>query len=273
MGNGLVVNNIILKVEGVSKSFPGVQALSSLDMDIIEGEVHAVVGENGAGKSTLMKILSGVYHKDSGKIFLSGKEEKLSSTTETLKLGISCIYQELTIVPLLDVAKNLFIGNLPLNRAKVINTKKLYKDAKEVLATLKMNIAPNIMAGDLSIAQQQMVEIGRAISRNARIIIMDEPTSSLTDKEKEILFTAIRHLREKGISVIYVSHKLEEIKEIADRITILRDGFKVKTVKNEEVTKGEIVEYMIGRKLDTYFTKKNVEISKIIVLKVENFTR
>jgi len=268
-----VTENIILKVEGVSKSFPGVQALSNLDLDIIEGEVHAVVGENGAGKSTLMKILSGVYHKDSGKIFLFDKEEKLSSTTETLKLGISCIYQELTIVPLLDVAKNLFIGNLPINAARIINIKKLYKDAKEVLVTLKMNIPPNTMARDLSIAQQQMVEIGRAISRNARIIIMDEPTSSLTDKEKDILFTVIRHLKERGISIIYVSHKLEEVKEIADRITILRDGFKVKTVRNEEVTKGEIVEFMIGRKLDKYFVKRNVEITEKIVLKVEDFTR
>lgn len=268
-----MTENIILKVEGVSKSFPGVQALSNLDLDIIEGEVHAVVGENGAGKSTLMKILSGVYHKDSGKIFLFDKEEKLSSTTETLKLGISCIYQELTIVPLLDVAKNLFIGNLPINAARIINIKKLYKDAKEVLATLKMNVPPNTMARDLSIAQQQMVEIGRAISRNARIIIMDEPTSSLTDKEKDILFTVIRHLKERGISIIYVSHKLEEVKEIADRITILRDGFKVKTVRNEEVTKGEIVEFMIGRKLDKYFVKRNVEITEKIVLKVEDFTR
>lgn len=264
--------NVILKVEGVSKTFPGVKALSELDLDILEGEVHAVVGENGAGKSTLMKILSGVYHKDAGRIFLFDKEIKLSSTTDALKLGISCIYQELTIVPLLDVAKNLFIGNLPMNKARIINTRKLYKDAKEVLETLKLDIPPNILCGELSIANQQMIEIGRAISRKARIIIMDEPTSSLTDKEKEILFGAIRHLSGEGISIIYVSHKLEEIKEIADRITILRDGFKVKTVKNEEATKEEIVEYMIGRKLDNYFIKKEVKISDT-VLKVEGLSK
>ena len=268
-----MAEKVILKAEKVSKHFPGVQALSELDLDIIEGEVHAVVGENGAGKSTLMKILSGVYHKDSGKITLFGKEEKILSASEALKLGISCIYQELTIVPLLDVAKNLFIGNLPMNKAKVINTRKLYKNAKEVLATLKLNISPNIMARELSIAQQQMVEIGRAISRNARIIIMDEPTSSLTDKEKDILFLVIKHLKEQGISIIYVSHKLDEVKEIADRITILRDGFKVKTVKNSEVTRAEIVEYMIGRKIDKYFVKKEIEIGDDVVLKIEKFTK
>jgi ribose transport system ATP-binding protein len=267
-----IKKNTILKVEGISKTFPGVKALSELDLDILEGEVHAVVGENGAGKSTLMKILSGVYHQETGRIFMFDKEIKLTSTTDALRLGISCIYQELTIVPLLDVAKNLFIGNLPLNKARVIDTRKLYKDAKEVLNLLKMDISPNMLCGDLSIAKQQMIEIGRAISRKAKIIIMDEPTSSLTDKEKEVLFSAIRHLREKGISIIYVSHKLEEVKEIADRITVLRDGFKVKTISNEEVTREEIIELMIGRKLDNYFIKEDVKISGA-VLKVEGLTK
>jgi ABC-type sugar transport system ATPase subunit len=262
---------IILKMEDISKTFPGVKALKNIDMEIEKGEVHAIVGENGAGKSTLMKILSGAIQKDKGKIILYGKETEITSAQHAIKLGISCIYQELTIFPLLNVAKNIFIGNMPM-RGKIIDLNKMYAETKKVLELLKLKVSPKTLCRDLSVAQQQMIEIGRAVSRNVQIIIMDEPTSSLTEKEKEVLFRIIRLLKAKGVSVLYVSHKLEEVKEIADRITILRDGTKVKTVSNAQITREEIVENMIGRKMENYFNKETADIGGT-GLKVEGLAK
>lgn len=265
-------HNVILRFENVSKSFPSIKALSNICLDVFEGEVHAIVGENGAGKSTLMKILSGVIRNDTGKLYLYNKETKINSTQHAINLGISCIYQELTIFPLIDIAKNIFLGNLPLNKWNTIKTRSLYSDTQKVLDMLELKVSPKTLCKDLSIAQQQIVEIGRAVSRNIKIIIMDEPTSSLTNNEKEVLFKMIRMLKDKGVSVLYVSHKLEEIEEISDRVTILRDGCKVKTVETEKIAREEIIEYMIGRKIDNYFNKIVVQIGET-VLKVENLSR
>lgn len=258
-------------MENISKSFPGVHALRNIDLEIKKGEVHAIVGENGAGKSTLMKILSGAVQKDIGKIILNGTEREIANAQQAIDLGISCIYQELTIFPLLDVAKNIFIGNLPM-KGKIIDIAKLYSDAQKVLELLELKVHPKTLCKDLSIAKQQMVEIGRAVSRNAQIIIMDEPTSSLTDKEKDVLFKIIRMLKEKGVSILYVSHKLEEVKEISDRITVLRDGVKVCVSENADITAEEIVECMIGRKIENYFNKTAAKTGET-VLRVEGLTK
>lgn len=263
----------ILEVKGITKTFPGVKALSGVDLDIFEGEVHAVVGENGAGKSTLMKVLTGVYKRDEGEYLFEGEPVNFQNVQQSIALGISCIYQELTIVPMIDVAKNLFLGNLPVTKNGVIDYKKLYKNAQEVLDMLGVNVSARTIANELSVAQHQMIEIGRAVSRNAKVIIMDEPTSSLTQKETEILFKVIRSLKERGIAIFYISHKLEEITQISDRISVFRDGQKVATFPNDRsVTEDMIIGHMIGRKIENYYNKQACKIGPV-VLEAKNLTR
>lgn len=265
-------NDVVLEVKGVSKSFPGVKALTDISLDIRKGEVHAVVGENGAGKSTLMKILTGVYSKDEGEYFIEGQPVELKSVQHSIGLGISCIYQELTIVPLLDVAQNIFLGHTPLKKGKIIDRNRMYREAKEILNKLEMDISVKTLAKDLSIAQQQMLEIGRAISTDSKVIIMDEPSSSLTQKETDILFKVIRTLTIQGIAIIYISHKLEEVMEISDRATVFRDGQKIITMKKDETNKEIIVKHMIGRTIENYFNKVKAEIGDT-VLEVKGLTR
>ncbi len=256
----------ILEVKNISKYFPGVQALAGVDLDIRPGEVHAVVGENGAGKSTLMKVLTGVYQRDEGDYYFEGEPVAFSSVHESIKLGISCIYQELTIVPLLDVARNLYLGNLPMKSRFQIDYKKLYSDAQEVLDMLELDISPRTNANELSVAQHQMIEIGRAVSRKSKVIIMDEPTSSLSNKETRVLFNVIQKLKNRGIAVFYISHKLEEITEISDRISVFRDGHKVITVDNTpEVTHEIIIGHMIGRQIENYFNKQACPIGDVVL--------
>ena len=265
--------DVILEVKGISKHFPGVQALSEVDLDIRRGEVHAVVGENGAGKSTLMKVLTGVYRRDAGEYFFEGKPVQLQNIHQSIEMGVSCIYQELTIVPMIDVARNIFLGNLPMKNRARIDYAKLYRDAQEVLKMLEMDISPRTLAKDLSVAQHQMLEIGRAVSRNAKVIIMDEPTSSLTNKETQTLFKVIRSLKERGIAIFYISHKLEEILEISDRISVFRDGKKITTFDNDaQVTQEMIIAHMIGRNIDNYFNKQSCPIGDVI-LETRNLTR
>lgn len=265
--------DLLLSGKGITKSFPGVKALTNVDFDIREGEVHSFVGENGAGKSTLIKIITGVHACDSGEIIYLGKRYHPRSTSESIAGGISCIYQELSIVPLLNVAKNIYLGNIPEKGKGILDLKKMYAGAAKILRELELDVDPKTKCSELSIAQQQMVEIGRALSRNAKLIILDEPTSSITDREKDVLFKIIHSLKKKGISVIYVSHKLDEVLEISDRITVLRDGMKITTIDNApELTKDDIISYMIGRTIDNYFNKVPAEIGQT-VLKVENLTQ
>jgi len=235
------------------------------------GEVHALVGENGAGKSTLIKVITGFHGMDEGEMFIDGKKAVFSNPHESIEAGIACIYQELSIVPQLDVAKNIFLGNWPVKRG-LVDREELYRRAGEILRRVSLNVKPQELAGDLSIAQQQMVEIGRALTRDAKLIIMDEPTSSLTEKETESLMALIEKLRSDGISIIYISHKLDEVMSIADRITVMCDGRHVKTLDTKDTNRQQLIEYMLGRPLDNMYEHRPAKPGDV-ALKVEHLTR
>ena len=260
-----------IELKDIVKLFPGVRALDGVSFDVREGEVHSLCGENGAGKSTLIKVLTGVHQRDGGDYLIDGKSVSFSSTTEAIAAGVSCVYQELSIAPQLDVAKNLFIGNLPM-KGGLVDHKTLYAKAAEILAELDMPISPKTIAGDLSVGQQQMIEIGRALTRNARLIIMDEPTSSLSEAETETLFHVIKKLVDKNIAIIYISHKLDEVMFLSDRITVIRDGQNIISKTKDEFTQEELIANMIGRPLDHLYLKEPAEITTPM-LEVKNLTR
>ncbi len=256
-------NTIFLELKDISKAFPGVQALSNVNITVAEGEVHAIVGENGAGKSTLMKILSGVYKKDTGHIIIDGSECNISSPVEAQELGITIIHQELNLINRLSVAENIYIGNMPKSGVS-IRWDVLYKQAQELLDSYGIKLNARAIVGELSLAQQQMVEIAKAVSKNARIVIMDEPTSSLTDQEIEILFKIIRTLQAKNVAVLYISHKLDELYTIAEKMTILRDGQCIGTYSIDEISKEDLISKMIGRKMTKQFPPRDVQIGDVI---------
>ncbi|MGM9615626.1 MAG: sugar ABC transporter ATP-binding protein [Oscillospiraceae bacterium] len=260
----------LIELKNITKIFPGVKALSDVCFTLYPGECHALCGENGAGKSTLIKVMTGAHQADGGEYFIDGKPVHISSTQEGIALGVSCVYQELSIAPQLDVAKNLYIGNLPM-KGKFIDHKKLYKDSAEILSQLGMNISPKTIAGDLSVGQQQMIEIGRALTRNARCIIMDEPTSSLSEAETETLFKIIDILQKRGIAIIYISHKLDEVMQLSDRITVIRDGQNIITMNTADATQEMLITNMLGRELDTMYDKQTIEFGDT-VLSVKNLT-
>jgi ABC-type sugar transport system ATPase subunit len=264
-------NKPLIELIGIVKSFPGVRALKGVSLSVLEGELHALCGENGAGKSTLIKILAGAHQKDEGRILIDGQEIQLSNTREAINLGINCIYQELSIVPLLDVANNLYLGNLPM-KGRLIDYKKLYADSEALLAQLNMNISPRAIAGGLSVGQQQMIEIGRALTRKARLIIMDEPTSSLSEKETNTLFEICGNLKDRNIAVIYISHKLDEVMKIAARVTVIRDGENIITKNIGEISRDEIISSMIGRTLETMYGKQKADHGDV-VFDVRNLSR
>lgn len=263
---------ILLEVRGISKVFPGVKALKDVSFDVRRGEVHALCGENGAGKSTLIKILTGVHARTTGEYYLEGQSVDFKNTKQSIDAGISCIYQELSMVPLLDVAKNLFLGNQPTDRLGTLNNKKMYAEAKEILERIHLKVSPKKLVADLSVAQQQMVEIGRALTRQSKVIIMDEPTSSLTDSEKDTLHDLIRQLRDEGVSVIYISHKLEDVLEISDRITVIRDGEKIITLDAKTTDKSTLITHMIGRTLDNLYNKVPAPLGEEAI-RVEGLSR
>ncbi len=260
-----------IELSKISKSFPGVKALSDVELRVKKGEVHALVGENGAGKSTLIKVMTGFHKMDSGEMRVDGEPVSFDTPQQSIGAGIACIYQELSIVPQLDVAKNIFLGNWP-RKGRLIDRKALYENAEKILERVKLDVSPRTLAGDLSIAQQQMVEIGRALTRNARIIIMDEPTSSLTDKETEVLLELIDQLRSEGISIIYISHKLDEVLSISNQITVLCDGRNVATVNAGDTSREKLIEYMLGRPLSNMFNKTETKIGDV-VMEVEGLSR
>ncbi len=261
----------IITCEGITKYFPGVKALDGVSFDIREGEVQSLCGENGAGKSTLIKVLTGVHERNGGRYLIDGNEVFFKSAEEGIAAGVSCVYQELSIASQLDVAKNLFIGNLPL-KGGLVDHKTLYSRAAEILAELEMNISPKTIAGDLSVGQQQMIEIGRALTRNARVIIMDEPTSSLSESETETLFGVIKKLTLKNIAVVYISHKLDEVMYLSDRITVIRDGKNIISKNKDELTQEELIANMIGRPLQNLYLKEPAEITEPM-LEVKHLTR
>ncbi len=261
-----------LRMEGIHKSFPGVHALDDVSFEVDEGSVHALVGENGAGKSTLMKLLSGSLQKDEGRIEISGEEVELRTPSDAQEKGVSMIYQELTVIPYRSVAANVLLGREPRTFAGLfIDYPELHRRAAELLDRIDVDVNPTETVGRLSIAQQQMVEVAKALSLDAKIIIMDEPTSSLTERETATLFRIIRELKRQRITVIYISHRLEEVFEIADRVTVLRDGKSVHSSTVSEVDSDEVVRLMVGRELTDFFPKHEAELGDTI-LEVEGLS-
>ena len=245
-----------LEMHGISKSFPGVKALDGVNLNIRPGTVHALMGENGAGKSTLMKCLFGIYKMDEGEVFVDGEKMNISNPDEALKHGLAMVHQELQPVPARTIAENMYLGRYPTKQAgplKVIDHKKMNEEAAKWLETVKLSFDPKTKLGELSISQMQLVEIAKAVSQNANLIILDEPTSSLTETEVEALFDIVREFKEKGVSFVYISHKMAEIRQISDDITIMRDGCYVGSWKMEDISDGEIVKQMVGRELTNVY--------------------
>ena len=262
----------ILEMKNISKSFPGVQALKSVSVNIRKGTVHALTGENGAGKSTLMKILSGIYQMDSGMIRLKGKQIILNNPSAALNHGIAMVHQELSPIPDLPVAENIFVGREPVfKHLPVVDRKTMNKKVSEYFTDLDIGIDPKKRISDLSVAEMQMVEIVKAISYNAEILILDEPTSAISDTEVKKLFKIIRTYTERGMSVIYISHKMDEIFEICDEITVLRDGEYIDTKKIQNITEDSLIQMMVGRSLDEFFPKTITRKGKVS-LRVENLS-
>ncbi|WP_018931839.1 sugar ABC transporter ATP-binding protein [Gracilibacillus lacisalsi] len=244
------MSNKILEMQNINKSFPGVKALSDVQLDLHRGEVLALIGENGAGKSTLMKILTGIYQKDEGSIIYDGKEIAPSNTKEAQELGINIIHQELNLMPDLTVAENIFIGREPRDKLKFfLKNKELNQQADELFQKLNITLNPRTKISKLTVAKQQMVEIAKALSFNAKILIMDEPTAALTDKEINTLFDIITWLKNEGVAIIYISHRMEELKRISDRITVMRDGEYVATLPTETTEIRQVVSLMVGREV------------------------
>jgi ribose transport system ATP-binding protein len=248
-------NDVVLEATGISKSFPGVRALDGVDITVRRGRLNAVLGENGAGKSTLMNILAGVFPPDSGAVKLLGKPVAFKNPREAQSAGISIIFQELNLVPGLSIAENIFIGREPVNRLGLVNYGRMNADAAALLKELDLEADPATPVSHLRVGAQQVVEIARAISFESRVIIMDEPTSAITKHEVEVLFRQIKRLKRSGVGIVYITHKLDELPEIADDVTVLRDGKLVGARRFDEVTRDEMIRMMVGRDLSDLFPK------------------
>lgn len=264
--------DVLLKIANVSKYFPGTQALDNVNLDVYEGDIHAICGENGAGKSTLMKILSGVYPYGSyeGEVYWKGDRVCFGNVRDSERLGIRIIYQEFTLVPQMTVAENIFLGREP-NNYGVINKSQLYVTTQELLNTYNLDVPYNARLGTLGVGQQQMVEIAKALSEKASLLILDEPTSALTIEETEVLMNILGDLKRRGVTCIYISHKLEEVFSIADRITVLRDGMVVDTRNVEELNEDQVVALMVGRELKNRYPTRKKQIGDV-VLQVRDWT-
>ena len=262
----------VLVMEHISKSFPGVKALNDVHLTVRGGTVHALMGENGAGKSTLMKVLIGMYIPDEGNITFLGNPVKIENTQQALKMGISMIHQELSPEPYMTVAENIYLGREPLGRFGLIDKKKMVADTRTLLERLEIKIDPNKVMRELSVANTQMVEIAKAISYNSSLIIMDEPTSAITEREVAHLFRMVRALKEQGVAIIYITHKMDEVFQIADDITVFRDGQYIATVPAAETNRNSLIAMMVGRELTNLFPKEDATIGEV-VLSVRNLTR
>jgi ribose transport system ATP-binding protein len=269
-------DEFILEFKGITKDFPGVRALDNVDFSLKKGEVHALVGENGAGKSTLIKILAGVFPATKGEIYYNGKKTTIRNPRRGLEMGISVIYQELNLVPYISVAKNIFLGREPSRKwlPFLIDYPRLHKDAKAVLKSIGADIDTRVNAVKLGVGQMQVVEMARAFTYDASILVMDEPTAALSQKEIEQLFSAIEKFKKKGTSIIYISHRLEEIFEIADRVTVLRDGQIISTMGVDEIENmNDIIKLMVGRSMSAYFHREFLEEKGDVALEVKNLSR
>ena len=260
----------VLEMKNITKTFPGVKALDKVNFSLKKGEVHALLGENGAGKSTLMKVLNGIHQRDEGEIILRGKSVEFNDTKEAQNAGLAIIHQELELIPHLNVAENIFLGREE-KKGVFIDYKKLYQNTEDVLNMLGVNIDPKSKIKDLNIGSQQMVEIAKAVSQDAEILVMDEPTSSLTNQEIEILFKLIERLKDQDIAIVYISHRLEEVFEICDRVTVLRDGEFVGEVETVETDEDELINMMVGRTIEDRFPKMEFNPGEEI-LKIENLS-
>ena len=263
-------SEIILSMKNVSKSFPGVKALDNVTFEVHRGEIHALVGENGAGKSTLMKILDGLYQPDSGVIEIEGSEVFLALPRDAIEQGIHIVHQELSTMDCLTVAENIFLGRLPVNTFKLVDYTKLHEMTVNSLKLIESGLKPFDIVGGLSIAEKQMIEIVKSVSFSPKILIMDEPTSSLSRKEIEKLFSILRNLNKKGVTIIYISHKLEEIFELCDRLTIMRDGKTVHTTNVKDIAKDKIIEFMVGRSVQDEFPERLKTVTDEEMFRVEN---
>ncbi|MDO4649076.1 MAG: sugar ABC transporter ATP-binding protein [Eubacteriales bacterium] len=260
--------HVLLQMKNIHKSFPGVKALQAVDFELRAGEVHALLGENGAGKSTLIKVLGGIYIAEEGEIFIDGKPVTIDGVKAAQENGIAIIHQELVLVPHMTVAENIFLGREP--GGKFIKREKMNRDAQELLDKYGLNFKADTLIKNLTIAQQQMVEIIKAISYNSRILVMDEPTSSISDKEVSFLFETMRTLTANGVGIIYISHKMSELEQICDRVTVMRDGTYVGTEVVKETNKDALIAMMVGRELTNYYTRDFLKENTPVVLKCEN---
>lgn len=257
-------NDILLKMKNIHKTFPGVYALKDLNLELKRGEVHALLGENGAGKSTLIKVLGGIYIADQGEIEIEGKVVSIDSVKSAQEAGVAIIHQELVLVPYMTVAENIFLGREPM-KGGFVDKKRMLRDAQGLLDTYDMHISAGTLVEQLTIAQQQMVEIVKAISYESKILVMDEPTSSISDKEVSFLFGTMRTLTAKGVGIIYISHKMSELTEICDRVTVMRDGEYVGTRVVAETDKDALIAMMVGRELTNYYTRDYQEQGDVLL--------
>jgi len=255
----------VLDVRKISKAFPGVKALDKVDLSLGRGEVHALIGENGAGKSTLIKILAGVYFKDEGDILFDGGPVAIANPADSLKLGIKVVFQELSLIPHMTVGENVFLESFPLKNNRTIDWDALYEKTQAILDTIGLDISPKTKVYKLTVSQQQMVEIARALSHEAKVIIMDEPTSALTPNEVDHLFNVIRKLKERGIGILYVTHKLEEVMALCDRVTVFRDGKLISSREVSETSTDNLVTDMVGRSIQTLFPRSHAGKGDVVL--------
>jgi ribose transport system ATP-binding protein len=273
-GDGAAIDRSVpaLEMRGIDKRFPGVVALSNVDLTLEPGKIHALMGENGAGKSTLIKIMAGVYAKDAGSIRMRGREIDIRSPRVSLQEGIKVVFQEIALISEFTVAENIFLGGYPTGRGGSIDWTKIRADSAALFNRIGFNVDPAARTGSLPVSQQQMVEIARALAHEARVVVMDEPTSSLTPNEVALLFTVIRRLAALGIAVVYVSHKLDEVFEIADTVTVLRDGRHISTKPIGEHTNDTLIQDMIGRRIDDLFPRKRGAAGSKVALSVQGLS-
>lgn len=264
-----------LEMKGICKSFPGVKALDHAQLQLRPGTVHALMGENGAGKSTLMKCMFGIYKMDEGEIFFEGEKVEIGDPMEALKMGIAMVHQELQPIPARTVGENIFLGRYPMKKLlgfiPVVDHKKMYDDTAKLLEKVRMEFDPKQMLGELSVSQMQSVEIAKAVSANCKVLILDEPTSSLTQNEVEALFRIIDDLKKEGVSIVYISHKMDEILRISDEVTIMRDGQYIGTWEAKDLTTNFIITQMVGRELTNLFPKRE-NVPGEVIFEVEDFT-
>ena len=263
---------LLLKIEGVSKSFPGVKALSDMHLDLRPGEVLALVGENGAGKSTLMKLLSGIHTVDAGAFYLNGEPFEVTGPRQAQELGISIIHQEFNLMPDLTVAQNIFIGREPRRAVGFLSDRELNAKARELIDRLQLPLDPKQVVGALTVAKQQMVEIAKALSHEAKVLIMDEPTAALNDAEVATLHDLIRRFIKQDTGVIYISHRMGELKSISDRVTVIRDGQYVDTLDTAATSMKEVISLMVGRRLASDLGPEGVRDDREVLLAVEGLS-